>query len=271
MHTGTIANLPQISQIDSFRDTVDYEYESGIDVYDIKQGPATTVYSVTSGTTTFVENTDYNLIEDSDGNFTKIDWSIGGSSPSDGDIFTIDQEFRAVLARYLESHDIEFEDLGDDIVDVIAARQVSNASGDDLDRIGAIFGQLGKRQNRSDDAYRGFLTSIINSFNGRGSRSGLKFAVAAAVNGVPSDVTIVEDVQNLSYSLRIRNVDNDFDTAFLDQLAELADPSTVELGDVVIIFEGNTLAIEKDESTVTDSSTGLGSQTLTLDGNSTLQ
>jgi hypothetical protein len=271
MVNGSILrNLPSISQVDETRQEVTYEYRDSIDQYSIQKGPALRIFEISSGTTTYTEGVDYATIEDSDGRILAIDWSIGGNSPDDGDIFTIDQEYRAIIARYLEAHDEEFEQLDEDIGQTIALHQVENATSDDLDRIGALFGELGNRQGRSDSEYRAFLESIINSFSGRGSRAGLKFAIAAAVSGEPEDVVIDENFEENEYSVRIDNVDTDFITSAVNDLAELADPSGVELVEAIILTDGNTLTADTTDSTVVTTEIGLGGGTLTLDGSSTL-
>jgi hypothetical protein len=49
---------------------------------------------------TYDQGTDWDLVDDdSDSRKDSIDWSIGGSSPSDGDTFTVDYEPRRVIAR----------------------------------------------------------------------------------------------------------------------------------------------------------------------------
>lgn len=278
MPRNTIRNLPEVLQTGRTRAAVSYEYVSGTDVYPIKKAPAYKVFEVTSGGTTFAENVDYDLIENSDGDYVSIDWSIGGNSPNNGDLFRIDQVYDSVLSRYAAAHDDEMQTLSDDIEEIVYIRHVgegpnsgdiTKASGDELDRLGAIYGPLGDRQQRSDSSYRAYLKSIASSFEGRGSRSGLKFAIAAAVNGDVEDVEIVEDVENLSYTIRISNLQGGVLSSVINDLAELADPSGVELEAAVILTEGDNIVLSgTSSSTTTD--VGLGGGTLTLDGNSTL-
>jgi hypothetical protein len=267
---SVIEELPEIVQTDLARDTVSYTFKNGVDVYDIKKGPATRVFTVRSAGQPYVEGTDFELIEDSDGNYISIDWSIGGSSPNAGQKFTIDQEYRSVLSRYVEAHDEEFESLNEDIITIISNRQVVNAEGEELDRIGAIFGQLGKRSGRNDSDYRAYLRSIVDSFGGRGSRAGLRFAIASAVGTTPDNIEIRENVSELSYTILINNVDTEFISTSIDELADLADPSGVELEEAIIITDGIDIEIVGGSSSIDTQSTGLGGGTLTLDGNSTL-
>lgn len=270
VNDGIIYNLPELVQTGRVRSEITYEFKSGKDVYNIKKGPAINTYEVKSSGTTFTEGTDYQFITDNDGNPVKINWNTGGDNPENGDLFIIDQEYYSVMSRYLSAHDDEFDAYNDDLLDVIQSHQIDNATGDDIDRIGALFGQLGARQGRTDDVYRSFLKSIVDSFSGRGSRSGLKFAIAAAVGGEPSDIQIVENVEELSYTVRITNVDTDFLTSAVNELAELADPSGVELREAIILTGDSEIGVESSPSTATSQTVGLGGNTLTLDGNSTL-
>jgi hypothetical protein len=265
-----IENFPQISQSDLVRAEVSYEFDSDTDVYEIRKRPATRVFEVRSGGTTFVEGTDYQLVENTEGNYLSVDWGIGGSSPNDGDLFIIDQEFRTVISRYLEAHDLEFEEFSDDLVGIVSALQVDQAEGEELDRIGKLFGDLGKRSGRPDSDYKAYLKSIVDSFSGRGSRAGLKFAISAAVGTTPDNIELREDVENLEYTVIISNVDTEFISTSINDLADLADPSGVELEKAVIIVDPGEIVIDGSSTTVDTATTGLGGGTLTLDGNSTL-
>lgn len=176
----------------------------------------------------------------------------------------------SVISRYVEAGTEEFEVVDERVDDVITAHQVDQASGRELDRIGAMFGQLGRRGGRTDDEYRSYLRSIVRSFNGRGSRSGLKFAIASAVRGDPEDIEIEEDFQNLEYTIVIEDVDASFLSATINELAELADPSGVDLDEAIIVTEGTEILIIGGDSTIIAQSVGLGGDILTLDGQSTL-
>jgi hypothetical protein len=268
---SVISQFPEVLQTGKVQVEVGYEFDDSLDVYEIKKGPATRVFEVRSNGTNFNEGTDYDLIEDPNGNYVKIDWGIGGSEPNDGDLFIIDQEYKSIMSRYLESHDVEMEHLSEDTVTVVSRRYLDNATGDDLDRLGAIFGDLGKRQERNDSEYRDYLGGVVDSFNGRGSLTGLKFAIAAAIGVDPSDINIDEDFENLSYTIRIdTSVSTSLITSAVDQLAELADPSGVELSEAIIVLDTGGMTMGGGTAGVISTSTGLGSQTLTLDGNSTL-
>jgi hypothetical protein len=266
MSTDLIRNFPEISQSDTLRKDVAYEFSSTQDVYFVTKGPATRVFEIRSGATTFSEGTDYSLVENTRGDILKIDWGIGGTSPDDGDTFIVDQEFRSVISRYLASHDDEFNRYSADLEEITEIRQLKFAKGEELDRIGELFGRLGQRSDRTDSDYRSYLASVVRSFNGRGSRAGLKFAVAASVGTTADNIEIIENQNELEYTLRISNVDTAFIAQSINELADLADPSGVLLDDAIIILEGNTITVEGSSTSAVNETTGLGGGTLDMDG-----
>ena len=99
----------------------------------------------------------------------------------------------------------------------------------DLDRIGALFGELGLRRGRSDTDYAQYLKSIVQSFSGRGRVDGIRFAVGSALNLFEDNVRIREDFQNTEYSVVIEEPWVRHKPLTVEQLAELADPSGVSL------------------------------------------
>jgi hypothetical protein len=214
-----------------------------------------------------VEGTDYQVLNDS-----TIDFGVGGDDPDPGTEFEVTYVCQPVIERYLGSHDAEVLVTDDRISDAIRSHQVSEASGSDLDRIGSLFGELGKRRGRTDPEYRTFLRSIVQSFKGRGTVPGLKFAIAAGVGTDPENIIIQEDFDEVGYSIRIENVDTSFIFGVIADLAQLADPSGVELlAPPVLVLEPGSIGFQTPGSQVVATSSGLGSGTLTLDGNSTLQ
>lgn len=281
-----LSNLPEVLQNQIAINTFTYTFDSDTDEYTFTKAPIMSVLEVSDGSTTYTEGTDFELIENANSPFVvagtetrvydAINWGIGGDSPSDGDTFTVKQRYETLLSRYLKAHDeqigVENNDgelvsgLEHDIVSVVESRQIDNATGDDLDRIGAIFGQLGKRKTRNDTDYRAYLKSIVDSFSGRGSRSGLKFAIAAAVGTTTDNIEIQENIEELSYTIIISNVNTQFISSSIDELAELADPSGVELEEAIISVEGNEILIEGGSSSISAQSVGLGGGTLDLDG-----
>lgn len=112
------------------------------------------------------------------------------------------------------------------------AADVIQRNSSDLDRIGAFFGELGKRRGRSDDEYATFLRSIVQSFSGRGTVDGIKFAVASALDLDPDQIVIEEDFVTNEYTVDIEVPFPPHELVTLTELADLADPSGVEFGSI---------------------------------------
>lgn len=247
------------------------------DVYLLRKAPTDTVQDVTgtlngSSGHSFVKGTDYDVIDDeSDSENDSIDWSIGGDSPDDGTYFYVDYRADSVISRYVAAHDTDVDNIESDINAVIQAAQVENAPNEDLERVGAIFGSIGKRGGRNEDEYRRFLKSIVQAFKGRGTKPGMRNAIAAGIGADSDEITIIEDTDNTGYEIEIAStVDTDAIGEVVNDMAELADPSGVKLlSDPVFLFDGDTILVTSTEATVSSTSVGLGGGTLTLDGNST--
>jgi len=265
-----LERLPPLLQNERNREEFQVTFDTDTDVYQLPKGPVLEVHSVTVGSTTFVEGADYSLATTSEGYYKEIDWSLGGDSPNDGEDFTLDQTFKTIINRYSASHDEEFESFGNKVDDTISVHEIDNASGEDLDRVGAMFGELGKRRSRGDQDYRIYLKSVVQSFSGRGSLQGLKFAIASAIGTDSSNIEIVERFDQLEYDVQIFNVETPFISSAINDLAEIADPSVVEFGEAVIVFDAGGIILDGGDSTVVEESVGLGGDTLTLDGNSQL-
>lgn len=181
------------------------------------------------------------------------------------------RDVSSVFRRYVDAHGTEFDAFDRGTRYVRLSRQVQLAEGNDLDQIGSIFGQLGARRGRDDTEYRAYLRSLVQTFAGRGSVSGVRFAIAAALNTDESNVTINENFADNAYELEIENIDVTFLSGVINELAQLADPSCVELASPpLLILDGDTLFVDRDTATVVDTILGLGAETLTIDGNSTL-
>lgn len=177
-----------------------------------------------------------------------------------------------VLDQYVDSHDVEFDGYDGALSYTELSRQVKNAEGRDLDRIGRLFGPLGARGTRDREEYRTFLENLITSFNARGTVSGLKFAIASAANTSTDNVTINEDFADNEYEISIVEADTNFISSAINQLAELADPSAVKLAAApVLIITGDEVVLDSTESSVIETTTGLGAETLSLDGSQSLQ
>jgi len=270
-HGNIQENLPGVVPRGTFRETERkqfqvLEYDDGTSstktLYQLDKAPFVSVESVTAVVggieTTLTEDTDYAVVDDNgDGQPDSIDFAIGGSSPDDNTEFTVTYITQPIITRYIGAYNDQSEQAVSSIEDAVASHQVNRASGFDLDQIGALFGELGRRRGRSDQEYRAFLKTIVQSFSGRGTIPGLKFAIAAGVGVDSSDVTITEDFTEIGYEVRVDNVDTTFLSSVINDLADLADPSGVELlSPPVIILDGDIIVLRTTQTQVT-TETGL--------------
>lgn len=203
----------------------------------------------------FTDGTDFAIVEEN-GDKNVIDWTIGGSKPDDQDSFTAEYEVTfqnanvnwdqggdtpdagtyfyvtykatSLLSRYIDNADEELGSVEEQLDSVIEAKFVDSATGDELDRIGESFGVLGKRRERNDTQYRIYLKSIVQSFISRGTKNGIKTAISAATDVPAEDITINEDFQNNEYEVEILAT-TPITGSLLEEVAEIADPSGVEL------------------------------------------
>lgn len=97
------------------------------------------------------------------------------------------REDSSVLKRFIQAFQDDVDDLGTRLEDAKTNRFIDQASGDDLERIGAAFGPLGRRAGREDDEYRAYLKSIVQVFKYRGTIPGLREAIAAGI-GINSGI-----------------------------------------------------------------------------------
>lgn len=141
--------------------------------------------------------------------------------------FFLDKSSTSVLRRYIEAHNERYDDFTDRLNEIVESRQIDQAQGEELDRIGAAFGVLGRRRGRSDQEYRIYLKSLVQSFKGRGTVPGIISAVAAGLNTDEENVEVVEDFENLEYVIRLEDWPAHRGST-IEELAELADASVAQ-------------------------------------------
>lgn len=129
------------------------------------------------------------------------------------------------------------------------ARVIDRLTGD-LDRIGALFGELGRRRGRDDDEYVDYLKSIVGSFSGRGTVPGIKQAVASSLGTDTDDISVSEDFDANSYQI-IFDDWPDHRTGTITTVAELADPSGID-------HQLTEYNFSESDLEATDEITGLG-------------
>lgn len=143
------------------------------------------------------------------------------------------QQPDANIQRFARAFERQYSETGLDVADIVDSYQLFDADGDDLDRIGARFGTLGRRRGRGDQEYRRYLASLEQTFRGRGTSAGIAFAVAAGVGaGDTDDVAVVDYPTTNEYGLVIHDWAYHSGTD-VRYLANLADPSGVSLRDPV--------------------------------------
>lgn len=193
--------------------------------------------------------------------------------PDPGTDFSVTYRIIPVIKRYVSPFNTEIETVGTKTEAVIRSHQIDNASGTDLDLLGGYFGRIGQRSGRSDNDYEVLLRSIVQSFGARGTKPGVKFAIATAVGAEPENIIITEDFQKVGYTVEIEETNLDFVTTAITDIAELADPSGVELlNDPVIVLGDRVVGAGAVESTATTTETGIGDDsTYTIGGSWSLE
>ena len=158
-----------------------------------------------------------------------------------------------------------YDDIGVDLEQVLKSHRITEASGKNLNRIGRRYGTLGRRRRRGDGEYARYLTSLVQTFRGRGTKRGVKFAVSAGVGSdYVDDIAVEEHPEALEYSLRITDwaAHSGIDVR---HLADLADPSGVALreplvyeygGDSVGVSTGKRKVVRTPEPGVVGAMTG---------------
>lgn len=182
--------------------------------------------------------------------------------PDVGTTFTVEYRADPIVLRFMETFDEDLSALGDEIDESIASKYIDTAPGDSLDRIGSAFGEIGRRRRRPDEEYRAFLRSIVRAFNANGTIGDVKFAVASALRGSESDITITEDFEQVGFNVYIDTADSAVLTASLNDLIELSSPTGVELlRPPVLQTNEKNIGVVGGESVATTES-NIGSSTL---------
>jgi len=173
--------------------------------------------------TIFQQGIDYKLSDDNE----KLIWIDGGEHPDPGSEFFVTYRSESVLSRYIRSHSEELDSVQEDLEEIVEAKFVDTAEGAELDRIGDIFGTLGRRLGRTDEEYRTYLKSVVQSFISRGTKEDIKTALSAAT-GVPlENIALNEDFQENEYEVSVI-VTTPIIGSLIEQVSEIADPSGVE-------------------------------------------
>lgn len=144
----------------------------------------------------------------------------------------LEKEEDSVMFRFIAAHGEEMEEYEQDINAITLSRQVDNAEGEELDELGRLFGTIGLRRGRSDSAYRSYIKSIVPIFSGRGTKYDVRRAISAALSIPTEDFSIEENFTTVSYAIYIHKWTG-HDLNGIRDIAQIADPSGVELTDVI--------------------------------------
>lgn len=158
-------------------------------------------------------------------------------------------EFR----KWVDSNQDRLSEYDQDIEAVVASHLITQADGQELDEIGAAFGTLGERRGRGDNVYRKYLQGIVDAFAGRGTKTGMTFAIAAGVSVTNDEIGVDEHFDALEYSLTLYDWER-HETGLIHQLADLADPVAVELREP-LNYRYETGTVEYDTDTASASMT----------------
>src|SRR6056297_2544835 len=139
--------------------------------YGLTKAPVDEIIRVTgsydNSTIEFTNGIDYTLNEEN----TAVVWNTDGRTPTAGTTFFVTYESDAILKRYLDASNDEIEITQDAIVESINSKFIDTSSGDNLDRIGNLFGEIvGDRRGKTDEEYRTYLKSAVQSFVSRGTK-----------------------------------------------------------------------------------------------------
>lgn len=237
-----------------------YKYEDGStefeDEYTLRKSPAISVKeifgTVNGDDYTFNKGVDYNVVENTNAagtTETVISWELNETTPDIDTPFYVQYTCNSVISRYIDSNEEELEAVDTKVEDVIDSRQVENAEGVELDKIGKLFNALGERRGRQDPEYRTYLQTVLQNFKGRGRVKDITFAVAGGVKTDPSNVSLNENFQDNEYQVVIGQNWNPHKTGFIRELAELTDPSGVDfIEPVIYISEEQRIFVVPAES-----------------------
>lgn len=225
--------------------------------YDLDKGPAKRVEEVIgivdSDVVVFEKGKDYEVSADKE----RIVFLDGGRRPDVGSDFQVTYRADSVISRYLSAHDEEYRDLEAEIAKLEERRLLDNATGDQLDRIGELFGALGQRFGRDDQEYRFFLKSVLQSFVSRGTRDDIKTAISAATDVPKEDIIIRENFEKNEYGVDILAA-TPVTGSVIEEVTEIADPSGVKLA-------RTRFRLPPDEIGVTDSTSNRSGENIVSD------
>jgi len=97
-----------------------------------------------------------------------------------------------------------------------------------LDRIGQVFGEIGRRRGRNDRDYRRFLNSLVPVLSGRGQVPTLKEAVAISLGMDAESIGVDENFQELEFEIILSDFWEPHQGSAIESIVDRARPSGVE-------------------------------------------
>lgn len=152
----------------------------------------------------------------------------------------------STFAEYVRAHEDELDDYEGDLDDINLSKHVREADGSELNQIGRLFGQVGRRLGRNDEQYRQYLQAVVQAFSGRGTEPSMVLGLSTALAVDESDISIDEDTTNVEYDVVLtdwgpHNVETVYD------IAQILDPSGVNHSSVVYGGQPDSELIATDE------------------------
>jgi hypothetical protein len=141
--------------------------------------------------------------------------------------FEIRYQIQPVIERYVDPYDNDIESVSAKLDEIKRSHYIRSADETELQRLGQLFGELGRQRSRSVSAYRQYLRSIVPSFDARGTKTGMKFVLSSALQNDTDDIEIREDFDTESFNIELNDWPS-HQTTTIVQLADIAAPSGVE-------------------------------------------
>jgi hypothetical protein len=173
---------------------------------------------------TFEKGSDYELSADNE----RLVWKDDPADrPDAGSLFRVTYRSESIISRYIDSGEKELTEVENELDRIVESKFVDQAEGQELDELGKLFGELGKRNGRADQEYRIYLKSFVQSVVSRGTVNGIKLAISTATDVPIDDIEINENFERNEYQVNVIAA-TPVDINLLERVAEIADPSGVK-------------------------------------------
>jgi hypothetical protein len=165
--------------------------------------------------------------------------------------FEITYRVQPVIERYVDAYDNDIESVSTKLDEIKRSHYIRSADENELRQLGALFGELGRQRSRSLPAYRQYLTSIVASFDARGTIPGIKFILDAGFGIDGDDVTIIEDFESRSYEIKFADWPA-VNTENIKDVLEIADASGVKRERLIFLINRTQPRVTTSATTVVD-------------------